>query len=372
MGKNFEINVMMFGGRRSGKTSILAAMKECVDQVFRDEQELGLSISSLDFDTMKALEEKNQELHLYYSEKDRDEAFTPDNNPTQSQRVYQFGIQLVNKPSAKLQMNFTDYPGEWLDNSSKFEQLKEIMEKTDIIMIAIDTPYLMEEARTVDAIGRYNEPKNFTGRIADMVKENFVVPEGSIRKKMILFVPLKCEKYYNQRNLSEDRMEELNVKVKKAYEKLITFITQGENKDRYECAIAPIFTLGNARFNRFAGNDTNASDGSNNYYIMNAKGYPDKPLYSFDIDATEPAPEYCDQPLLYTLVFLLKWAEQTKTRKPGLLGSILGMADTMASRFLKIPGAKDFADRSEFLRSKLKKEGDGYEIICDPLKFKGV
>lgn len=48
-----------------------------------------------------------------------------------------------------------------------------------------------------------------------MVKENFVVPEGSIRKKMILFVPLKCEKYYNQRKLSEDRMEELNVKVKK-------------------------------------------------------------------------------------------------------------------------------------------------------------
>ena len=30
----------------------------------------------------------------------------------------------------------------------------------------------------------------------------------------------------------------------------------------------------------------------------------------------------------------------------------LGMADTMASRFLKIPGAKDFADCSEVLRSK--------------------
>ena len=38
MGKNFEINVMMFGGRRSGTTSILAAMKDCVDHVFRDEQ----------------------------------------------------------------------------------------------------------------------------------------------------------------------------------------------------------------------------------------------------------------------------------------------------------------------------------------------
>lgn len=58
MGKNFEVNIMMFGGRRSGKTSILAAMKECVDHVFSDEKELGLSISSLDFDTMKALEDK--------------------------------------------------------------------------------------------------------------------------------------------------------------------------------------------------------------------------------------------------------------------------------------------------------------------------
>ena len=55
MGKNFEVNIMMFGGRRSGKTSILAAMKECVDHVFSDEKELGLSISSLDFDTMKAV-----------------------------------------------------------------------------------------------------------------------------------------------------------------------------------------------------------------------------------------------------------------------------------------------------------------------------
>ena len=40
MGKNFEVNIMMFGGRRSGKTSILAAMKECVDHVFSDEKEL--------------------------------------------------------------------------------------------------------------------------------------------------------------------------------------------------------------------------------------------------------------------------------------------------------------------------------------------
>ena len=76
--------------------------------------------------------------------------------------------------------------------------------------------------------------------------------------------------------------------------------------------------------------------------------------------------------MLYSLVFLLKWAEQSKTRKTGVLGTLLGAVDNLASRFLKFPGAADFADRSEFLRSKLKKEDNGYEIINDPLKFKGV
>ena len=365
IGKNFEINVMMFGGRRSGKTSILAAMKECVDHAFRNEQELGLSISSPDFDTMKALEDKAQELRQYYDSVKKNKPFSPDDNPTMSEQVYQFSIQLINKPGAKLQMNFTDYPGEWLDSSDKFDLLKGIMEKADIIMIAIDTPYLMEEARTEETVGMYNEPKNFSSRIADMVKEHFVVKEGSDRKKMILFVPLKCEYKYNQRDLTKDEMEHLNIKVKKAYEKLITFITQGDNKEKYECAITPIFTLGNVRFTRFQEDE--------NGYIMSAnKKYPGEPLYRFDEDADEPAPEYCEQPLLYSLVFLLKWAEQSKTRKTGVLGAILGAVDNLASRFLKFPGATDFADRSEFLRSKLKKEDNGYEIINDPLKFKGV
>lgn len=363
MGKNFEVNIMMFGGRRSGKTSILAAMKECVDHVFSDEKELGLSISSLDFDTMKALEDKSQEQRRYYDAVQKNKPFTPDDNPTQSEQTYQFGIQLVNKPSAKLQINFSDYPGEWLNNPGKFEQLKEIMGKSDIIMIAIDTPYLMEME------GIFNLPKNFSTRIADMVKENFVISEGNIRKKMVLFVPLKCEKYSDRNTPSKDHMEELNAAVKKAYENLIVFMTQGENQDKYECAITPIFTLGNARFCRF---EENADKEPIMNGRTNGEEYPDRPLYRFDVGAKEPAPEYCEQPLLYTLVFLLKWAEQTKTRKAGLLGSILGMEDTMASRFLKIPGAKDFADCSEVLRSKLKKEGDGYEIICDPLKFKGV
>ena len=357
-GKNFEINVMMFGGRRSGKTSIIAAMQDCVENVFRDE-ELGLSISTPDDDTQKVLEDKAFELKQYYDSVNKGKPFTPDDNPTMSEQVYQFNIQLISKPGTKLQINFTDYPGEWLDNSSKFDQLKEIMKKSDIIMIAIDTPYLLEEAPTSESVGMYNEPKNFSSRIANMVKEYFVVEEDSDRKKMILFVPLKCEYKYNLREITKDEMEHLNIKVKKAYDNLLNFITTGANKDKYECAITPIFTLGNVKFARF--------DSDDNGYIMGSNKYPSTPLYRFDEEAVEPQPEYCEQPLLYSLVFLLKWAEQSKSRKTGLFHRIF---DTLASRFLKFPEAKDFAARSEFLRNKLKKENNGYEIINDPLKFK--
>lgn len=362
-GKRFSINVMMFGGRRSGKTSILAAMKECVDNVFNDERKLGLAISSVDFDTMKTLEDKEQELREYYDAKKRNKPFTPDDNPTMVQQEYRFAIQLVDKPNAKLQMNFTDYPGEWLDDREKFEELKEIMEKADIIMIAIDTPYLMEDAPTEDSVGLYNEPKNYSRRIADMVKDHFLVENE--RKKMILFVPLKCEKYYKHIE-SREEIERLNTYVKSAYGKLLDFVCQGENSSKYECAITPIFTLGNVSFKRFEADDEGE-------YIMHAgKRYPSVPLYRFDANAEKPEPKYCEQPLLYALVFLLKWSEQSRTRKIGMLGSILYNIDNLASRFLKFPNAEDFAERSEYLRSKLQKEGDGFEIINDPLKFRGV
>lgn len=363
--KNFEVNVMMFGGRRSGKTSVLAAMKECVDQTFNNEASLGFAISSADDETAVKLIEKSQEIKGYYDlpEQERKNPITPDNSPTFDKQEYKFNIFLVDKPATRLQVNFIDYPGEWLDNSTQYGQLKEIMEKTDIIIIAVDTPYLMEVCRTEDSVGKYNENKNFSARVAEMVKNNFIVDEKSGRKKMILFVPLKCERYHNVSNPGRDEMNLVNQKICKAFENLISFITQGENANRYECAITPIFTMGNLRFTRFQEDD-------NGDFIMYEGKYPSSPMFRFDENANAPAPEYCEQPLLYTLLFLFKWAEESKTRK-GLLGK-LGFLDTLAGRFLKIPAAKDFAERSEYLRSKLKKENDGYEILSDPLKFKGV
>lgn len=367
--KKFTINVMMFGGRRSGKTSVLAAMKDCADKKFSDDTNMGISIMSADENTGLILEKKIRELHNYYNQDDKTKftkGFTPDNSPTSDKTEYQFDVSLINKPKSKIQVNFTDYPGEWLDDSEHYKMLGDVMSKSDVILIAIDTPYLMEEPQIsgdVSSVGRFNDNKNFSEKIADMVKKFFVVDEDSLRKKMILFVPLKCEGYYNEKNHDLDKMEEVRCKIKKAYGKVISHITQGENANRYECAIAPIFTIGNLRFKGFS------RDEGTNDLVMDSNMSVPVSIYKFDDGASDIEAKYCEQPLLYTLVFLLKWAEQSKSKK-GKLASFLNIFDSLASRFLKYPAAADFAEQSEFLRSQLKKGGDGYEIISDPLNFK--
>lgn len=54
------------------------------------------------------------------------------------------------------------------------------MKHCNIIMIAIDTVYLMEKAANHKAefVGQYNERRNYCQYIANMVKEFFQVADG--------------------------------------------------------------------------------------------------------------------------------------------------------------------------------------------------
>lgn len=53
--------------------------------------------------------------------------------------------------SKSINISIKDFPGEYLD--SKPEEVSNFIEESHIVMIAVDTPYLMEEN------GKYNEEK---------------------------------------------------------------------------------------------------------------------------------------------------------------------------------------------------------------------
>ena len=68
--------------------------------------------------------------------------------------------------------------------------------------------------------------------------------------KLLLFIPVKCEKYYN-----EGRIADVNERIKEVYSELIEHLTQFEHTTVY---ITPALTLGNLEFDSFVAEEDGA------------------------------------------------------------------------------------------------------------------
>ena len=263
--KPVEIKVIMFGGRRCGKTSVLAAMQSCFEKEFGRSN---LTISAADDDTLFTIEEKNREITGYFHNQGRSREFTPDSNPTLDIMEYKFNIGLKNKNSKGIVVNFIDYPGECLADREKSKKITPLIKQSNIIIVAIDSPHLMEQTHSdeEDSVGEYNAARNYCHRIGEWVKLYFS-GKSNLSAKMILFVPLKC---------------------KKAYSSTLNFFEN--NRQAYEVAITPILTCGaedkGVEFSRFARNE----DGD---IILDSYHTPQKAIYIFTEKMNEPKPLYC-------------------------------------------------------------------------------
>lgn len=356
-----EINVMMIGGRRCGKTSVLAAMQNCFDSVL-----VGTPfVMNTEGTATDVLEQKRDEVMRYFTDKKEHRTFVPDSNPTENEEKYTFSINLKGS-SNKIKINFVDIPGEWLTNGDKRERLEGLMAKSRILLVAIDTPHLMEED------GRYNDQRNRCYRICEMVK-SIGFADADKGAGMILLIPLKCERYRN-----DGRMEEVAARTVDAYQTVIQYVKQpGKNGERSLCqvAVTPIFTMGGAAFDRFERD-------SDMEIIEDSKFQtPQSAIYYFpDMTKNKPEPLYCEQPLLYVLEFTLN-ATQTvvkKGKKPFVkltekLAQILKNApvnplfavvvDFLAEGIALWGGTEDYLEYAGDIRKRLKYSGDGYCIL---------
>lgn len=356
-GGNNDIRVMMFGGRRCGKTSVLAAMQSCFDSHFGRGR---LTISSADNETMLVIEDKHREINSYFESRGENRSFVPDDTPTTEKTEYSFNIGLKGKKDV-LTVTFVDYPGEWLNQGDKLSTLEDMMNESHIILIAIDSPYLMEQVNSPNpddpnAIGKYNDLRNYCNRIGEMMKKSFSLDENG-EPKMILFVPLKCEKYYNQQ-----KMGILIQRLKKAYETTFNYL-EGFNKKLCEVAITPILTLGCAEFDRFR---------RENGEILLDEQYhtPKEALYIFkDTSVREPHPKYCEQPMVYILSYVFEMAR--RARDPKNKNVIMRAWQFVNEKFWSMPSAQDFFEERETVQKAMIKNDaeSGYKLISNPLGF---
>lgn len=316
------LKVTMMGPRAVGKTSLMASIfSETRDAV------AGAGIYFRpSLETSAVLTKKKLQLQNIFSIGTRiqDKPQTGAIEATSEEATFSFEMGKVGRAHT-VNINIKDFPGEYL--SSQPERVEEFVIESNVIMVAIDAPYLMEEE------GIYNEMKNEVQLVTGFLKKNRDV----IKDKMILLVPLKSERYFH-----DNRLEELNREVKSAYADLITLCREYN----IACAITPIQTLGYVEFDRFV--DNNKSLGSSITKISQYRFYGEHPKF---------APMFCVQPLYYLLTYVANQYEWMTNQPADIFERI---RNTFVS-YLK--------DDSEFFH-EIKKMGkniihnqNGYELV---------
>lgn len=352
-----KINVLMCGGRRIGKTSIMAAIQKNVQDMFPS----GDIVLDMEKSNSLILYRRDQEA-LFGPESEEKSTTFADLNPSFEKSEYLCTVHLKDRKS-NIQLNFIDVPGEWFVGKAHHDTVIELIRTSQVLLIAIDSPHLMEKD------GKYHQVYNRANILTDKIKEAL---QGEDQKRMVLFVPLKCERYKKR-----DRMSELADSVKENYEDLISYLCGGEKSDLYTVGITPVITMGGLEFLRFV----RPMDEDDNY-VCDENGDPLEDV-GFDPQTGQLTmqwlaeymylmddygdhfyePHDCEQPLLYVLLFLIGIG---KKRTQGFLRGIW-------ANIRQLPNQEILeACKTILIDKRYDNIEDGYEILQDPDKVLSI
>lgn len=362
-----SFNILMFGSRRTGKSSILASMIDSFEKINKTSiNKIKLQATS---DTEALLKSKKNSLKSIFEKYGNTfEPFVLDENPTETSYIYDFTMTAEGSKDSHT-ITFKDIPGEWLMTQEKKEELDNDVSKSQIIIIAIDTPHLMEE------YGDFNNAFNITQQVYNFLKN---IKGDKDIPRMILFVPIKCEKYYY-----EGRMDEVNKEIKKQYKLLFDDFGTPPKKDLYTVAITPILTLGGVVFHDFLRDSEGEVETINNANVPALAFRPKMTYYKLYDKAPVFYPKYCEQPVLYLLNFILKIAKMTKSEEKerslsdriidGILtivftplAIILGEFKWLLEMWEDVFKDKALIESAITATERIKINGDGYEIVQNP------
>lgn len=229
--------VIMLGGRRAGKSTILASILHALNNgkatslcTINDITDYTQVITDERGNTypLPTLKEKRLEVKRYIDDRHEHTSFLVDMSPTYGKASYEFK---VNADQTSINLEFVDVPGEWMrKNVKEFNQLKEQVMTSDVFVIAIDTPFLMQDDDDINNV--YNRIEEIT----DVIAEIKIDPKVEEDRRLIILAPIKCERW-----IQSGCADLVNQKVKHAYRNLINTWIKFPNIDIW---IMPIQTVG--------------------------------------------------------------------------------------------------------------------------------
>jgi hypothetical protein len=277
-----KLNVVMLGGQGVGKSSLMAVLYNSL----KTELQAGPLILNALGNTADRLEVLyNQLMEFGYTgEPSRGIQKTPD--PV----TYEFELaarSTTDLPGASqdfsLHISFTDYPGEYIRENQPF--VRDKINEASAVLIAIDTPALMEEPFL-------NERMNATNYFSALLHS---VYSASRTPRLVLLAPIKCEKWVQSLDGTRDLLDRIKTgPYKDLLDNLAGMTTTAPDgvhpKPYVAVAITPIQTVGSVVFSHFG------KDEFGRPVHVWRKTSPDAPF----------APVDCDQPLRYLMGFLIK------------------------------------------------------------------
>lgn len=236
--KKDAIQVLMMGARRAGKTSALSAMYSIINSPALKEY-LTINDVSSNCDAATSLSQKKEDM-VNTLQHCIGKTILMNDNGTSNYMDYTLKIDIPDN-GGSLKITFTDANGEfYAQGDIHTEDVRKKISSYDIIVIAIDTPFLMEmynpdNKLCTQSVGRaYNQIDNIHTLLAS-IDDN----EGR-NAKLVFFTPIKCERWINH-----GLMDEVYERVKKAYDTPIKALCSYKN---IEVVILPLVTIGGIEF----------------------------------------------------------------------------------------------------------------------------
>ncbi|MEU6343854.1 hypothetical protein ABZ883_23275 [Streptomyces sp. NPDC046977] len=195
--------------------------------------------------------------------------------------VHRYEIAVGRKGrKARFRMCFTDYAGEVLrdlDAGPVGRKVRASLLNSPVVVLAVDTPALM----ALD--GEYHQRINLPHLMYERIKELLV--EDEQRPRLLIIVPLKCERWVATRQGTEALME----RVREGYRPLLDYIAHADVRPRVGCVVTPVQTTGSIVFSTIK---QTPGGGVQFHYRSRTPGAPYRPVDT-------------DQPLRYALRFVL-------------------------------------------------------------------
>lgn len=377
-----DIKVLMLGASRVGKTSILASM---TDNLFLNRATNGSDLELVVNEEGSAghLNSARQIMAGYFDPNQSDEG----SNASGAKRTRFSKLTLNDGPSfgeidfslllrtkgkrESYSIGFTDIPGEWVNNinggldSADKTQLQNLVSVSDVLIVTIDSVLLMEGG------GAYCRDGNKVDNVTSLIKDFCRIDKDNKNPyKMILFVPVKCEKYYLRHlkyaddakaaGYDYDPMDELIAHVEKEYSDLFEYLSLPSNKPFFNVAILPVLTLGNIEFKMFKAGATGVRTAKDMLFGYN---FQTGETVGNNVDLPPHAPMYCEQPLLYILLYELAKIKKLSDDK----SFFAKIGDAFKGLFMRMSKDTDLIAQAPKISKNAVITGYNHRIVSSPL-----